>query len=121
MAYVLCMEDDKNLAMAMKRQLRGHEVTVVTSVQQCQLALESRKPDLLLLDLHVTDGTGFDVLNGLRSSDIETLSRTVLLTGGSMNLDEQQQLDATEVPVMIKPVPTRTLKNMLAVDEPDPS
>ena len=107
------MEDDANLALAIKRQLRGHDVTTVISVSECRSALGDRRPDLLLLDLHVIDGTGFDVVDELRGSDPRLLSRTILLTGGGMNPVEQRQLDTSDVPVMTKPVPARQLREIL--------
>lgn len=69
-AEVLLLEDDKGLIEGLVYSLekKGFEVQAAGSVREAKLLLREREYDLLLLDVTLPDGTGFDVCQMLRST-----------------------------------------------------
>jgi DNA-binding NtrC family response regulator len=61
---VLIVEDDPSLSAALARLARGwcDEVTQVETVAEATRALAAAPPALLLVDLRLPDGSGFDVV-----------------------------------------------------------
>src|SRR3954470_22264352 len=91
---VLVVEDDAATAAFLADNLRadGFAVWCASAVPEALRALELRQPDLLLLDLGLEDGSGFDVLDRVRAADVSS-SRigsdlpVILLTGRSAEVD----------------------------------
>src|SRR4051794_1775808 len=91
---VLVVEDDAATAAFLADNLRadGFAVWCASAVPEALRALELRQPDLLLLDLGLDDGSGFDVLDRVRAADVSS-SRidpdlpVILLTGRSDEVD----------------------------------
>lgn len=65
---VLVVEDEVTLSRVIARNLtaRGHEVTTAGSVLTAHEALDGREFDLMLLDIDLPDGTGWEVVRRLR-------------------------------------------------------
>ena len=61
---VLVVEDDPQLRRIIVANLRarGHAVREVEAVAEAVEALRAEQPDLLILDVNLPDGTGWDVL-----------------------------------------------------------
>lgn len=61
---VLIVEDDERLGHVIQRSLEhaGHAVRLVTTVAATRLALAETRPEVLLLDVDLPDGTGWEVL-----------------------------------------------------------
>src|SRR3954469_13568195 len=91
---VLVVEDDAATAAFLADNLRadGFAVWCASAVPEALRALDLRQPDLLLLDLGLEGGSGFDVLDRVRSADVSS-SRgdpdlpVILLTGRSGEVD----------------------------------
>jgi DNA-binding response OmpR family regulator len=68
-APVLLVEDDATLAHAVARNLtaRGYVVRGTGSVEEALNALQERTPALVLLDVDLPDGSGWEVLRALRA------------------------------------------------------
>ncbi len=64
---VLLVEDDHILQLSLTMMLRrdGYTVDTARSVTEARLAILSRRPRIILLDLGLPDGSGFDILNWL--------------------------------------------------------
>lgn len=67
---ILLVEDDDALRGLLQRHLaeRGWKVAEARTVGEALAALEARRPDLLVLDLHLPDGSGWEVAACLRSA-----------------------------------------------------
>lgn len=91
MKIVLVIEDDPMHAKLISKSLCGTQGTMVTVAETAKLALDALgalaggpddviHPDLILLDMHLPDSTGLDVLRSIRKD--ERLRRTpiVMLT-----------------------------------------
>src|SRR5262245_61538908 len=70
----LVVEDEPKVADALRRGLQneGFEVVLAHSVESALPRLERGGFDVILLDLMLPDGDGFDVLSTLRSRHVET-------------------------------------------------
>jgi DNA-binding response OmpR family regulator len=91
---VLVVEDDAATAAFLADNLRadGFGVWCASSAGEALRALDLRQPDLLLLDLGLEAGSGFDVLDRVRgadasSSQIDPDLPVILLTGRSGEVD----------------------------------
>lgn len=71
-ASVLVVEDEADLAFLVRRNLeqQGYRVTACGSLREAREAVRAAPPDLLLLDVNLPDGTGFDLLRRLRDEQV---------------------------------------------------
>src|SRR4051812_19170369 len=71
---VLVVEDDAATAAFLADNLRadGFAVWCASAVPEALRALELRQPDVLLLDLGLEDGSGFEVLDRVRAADVSS-------------------------------------------------
>ena len=84
------VEDDARLRRIIARylDLHGYAVREASGVNEALQALAAEVPDLLLLDVDLPDGTGWDVL---RQAELVGGVRVVLVTGTAVSaadLDE---------------------------------
>ena len=95
MTKVLLVDDHPMIGAALEMLLRGTPYQVlgrVRSVAEANSSLARQKPDLLLLDVNLPDGSGLDVLRRLSRS--RARPKVILLTAG---MDESQLLAAAEL------------------------
>jgi DNA-binding response OmpR family regulator len=71
---VLVVEDERPLRMVITRTLarQGHRPIAVETVHDAIAELTARPPDVVLLDINLPDGTGWEVLRWLRSAGLHT-------------------------------------------------
>jgi PAS domain S-box-containing protein len=64
---VLVVEDDPAIARVLGIMLRrdGHQVTTASSLAEARRALAQNRPSVILLDIKLPDGSGFDLLDEL--------------------------------------------------------
>jgi CheY-like chemotaxis protein/phosphoribosyl 1,2-cyclic phosphodiesterase len=84
---VMVIDDDEDLRILARKALTraGHQVKEATDGEEALKALRngSRKPDLILLDLHMPGMDGFEVLRRLRAdSDTHSIPVVVLTAHG---------------------------------------
>ena len=95
MANLLVIDDDVDLAESLAGFLRrsGHAVTLAHDRQSAVEAYRAVRPDLVLLDLQLPDGTGFDVYSAIRDDD----PVVVMITGhGDVPLAVQAMREGVE-------------------------
>ncbi len=70
---LLVVDDEKTILELLSGSLRlaGFEVTTAASGTEAVRAAASRRPDLVLLDVMMPDGDGFETLRRMRSAGIE--------------------------------------------------
>lgn len=107
---ILVVEDDADLSglLVEALELSGSVVTVAATVAA---ALEAWQPDvydLVLLDLTLPDGTGFEVLSRIRSESERT--PVLILSGLGNEADIIQGLDQGADGYLIKPVSIQELE-----------
>ena len=69
-AHILLVEDNEILCDVLVRNLRarGHAVSVVHEVKGALAILQTCDIDLILLDIHLPDSTGWDLLRAIKGS-----------------------------------------------------
>src|SRR5580765_2523125 len=78
---LLLVEDDAALRERLTRAFvaRGLEVVAVATIADAQTFLSEDVPELAVVDLRVSDGSGLDLIHQLKQADPAT--RIVVLTG----------------------------------------
>lgn len=95
MTRVLLVDDHPMIGAALQMLLRDSDYELLDRARTAAEAtkmLPKLKPDLLLLDVHLPDGSGLDVLRRLNKS--RSRPKVILLTAG---MDESQLLTASEL------------------------
>lgn len=108
--HVLVAEDNELVCEAMRVLFgeTGHRVSTAGHVAEIMDIMESDPVDLLLLDLGLADGDGFDVLAQMRERRV-TARVTVALTGREEPEIVARCKKEGCVAVLLKPVPARDL------------
>jgi DNA-binding response OmpR family regulator len=89
MAKILIVEDDSELQIIYQRKLshEGHEIFTATTGEEGLTLAQSKKPDIILLDVMLPGGlNGFDVLEQLKRTPAMANTPILILT----NLDTEQ-------------------------------
>jgi len=83
MPSVLLIEDDQNLGKGLKAnlELEMYSVIWVQSIQNANIALKEKTVDIILLDLNLPDGTGFNFCRKIREAKVMT--PVIILTADS--------------------------------------
>ncbi len=109
---VLLVEDESPLRMIVSRNLtqRGHIVIAVDSVGDAIAAMTTRLPDVVLLDVNLPDGTGWEVLRWLRA--IRHTVRVIVYSAVPPSAKRVAEFhpDAT----LLKPFPMESLLRLIA-------
>ena len=95
MTRVLLVDDHPMIAAALEMLLRESDYELLgraRSVAEANSQLTKQKPELLLLDVNLPDGSGLDVLR--RLSRARSRPKVILLTAG---MDDSQLLTADEL------------------------
>ena len=113
MGHALIVEDDEDSARMIGAVIahQGHTVMYAPSVVAARRMLAMQRADLLLLDLHLPDGHGFDLLD-----DAEALRDTilVLMTGQATLETSIRALRLGAADYLVKPIHPDHLKGVLA-------
>ena len=80
MTHILLIEDNAGFADGLRQNLEfdGYRVTVAPDAAAASHALAAESPDLIILDLMLPDGNGYDVLRTVRERD--SVTPVLLLT-----------------------------------------
>jgi DNA-binding NtrC family response regulator len=81
MESILIVDDDINLCTVLSEELNtiGYETSYLTNGEEVAKALETRKVDLLLLDLKMPGTDGFDVLQKINNHN-NSYPKVIVLT-----------------------------------------
>ena len=101
-ARILIVEDDLAIRRFVRQALeaQGHQVFEADSVQRGLIEAATRRPDLLVLDLGLPDGSGIDLIRDLRGWS--TLP-VVVLSARTDEHDKIEALDAGADDYLVKP------------------
>jgi serine/threonine protein kinase len=109
MSRVLIIDDDKELAAMVEEWLLNdkHTVTVKNNGTTGLEALESQPFDLVILDWHMPDMEGIDVLRQFRAKNMST---PVIMLTGNLKIDAKEEgLDSGANDYLTKPFNLREL------------
>lgn len=79
------------------------QVTFVDSAKAAQNFAERERPDLIILDLHLSDGSGEDVLRKLRGIEA-TRGTPIIIVSTSAGREEEQLRAAGATAILPKPI-----------------
>jgi two-component system LytT family response regulator len=116
MITALLVDDDKHLRKGMKGLLERYtsEIKIIgeaESVKTGILAMEKHQPQVVFLDIHLSDGTGFDILEQVAKTNEKTRPHIVFITA-----HEQYALKAfkfSALDFLLKPVDPEELQNTI--------
>ena len=94
--HLLIIDDEENLSFFLKQSLdkEGYTATIANTIAEADEIINRQFPDLLLLDLNLSDGNGLDLYRELRKKEI-TIPTIVITAHGSV----QSAIDALKMGV----------------------
>jgi DNA-binding response OmpR family regulator len=106
---ILLVDDDLKLRLALSEHLSdaGYYVSTANSIGQMQTLLLHAIPDLLVLDIHLPDGNGFDACAELRS--IQLHIPIIILTASAEDASRIKGLNCGADDYITKPFNPREL------------
>jgi DNA-binding response OmpR family regulator len=113
--HVLLVEDNELArdALRLLLQATGHRVCVAGSVSEALSVARAERPDLVLLDLTLPDGSGLEIVGPLLVED--NPPTFVALTGHDTDQVKQDCIAAGCTSVLVKPL---TSQELLATVDP---
>ncbi len=116
MITALLIDDDQHLRQGMKSLLERHapEIRIIGEAESVKTgieAIENWKPQVVFLDIHLNDGTGFDILEEVAKTNGKLNSHIVFITA-----HEQYALKAfkfSALDYLLKPVDPEELKKSI--------
>ncbi|HZF79150.1 MAG TPA: sigma-54 dependent transcriptional regulator [Rubrivivax sp.] len=113
MSHVLVVDDDNDAARMMAALITKRQFTVATAntLRDARRQIALQRPDLLLLDLQLPDGSGMELLN---SPELTAHSQVVLMTGHASLESSIQALRLGAADYLTKPVSLRQLEGVLS-------
>ena len=90
MSRILIVDDDRNTTRMLRTilELDGFVVSTVERGEQVMPAAEAFQPDIILLDYHLTDMVGTDLVPQLRACSGHLAKVPVIITSG-MNVEDE--------------------------------
>ena len=108
--HILLVEDDDTNRKLVRIVLGdGYRISEAVSVEQALDLLQREKPDLLLLDIRLGDGSGLDVIRAVRADPAFDQVPALAITAQAMKDDESRFLAAGFDAYLSKPIDTRRL------------
>jgi DNA-binding response OmpR family regulator len=105
---ILLVEDDLRLGEQLKPEIEraGYEVTWARSARSALATFDVMKPDVVLLDLMLPDGSGYVVLETIR---LEHTTPVIVISARSLGEDKVRALDLGADDYVTKPFWTNEL------------
>jgi DNA-binding response OmpR family regulator len=102
--HILVVDDSPHIGVLCRIQFehRGYRVSVAGTLADARRSLAADPPDAVLLDIHLPDGLGLELLDELRRSAATSSLPVIVVTaeGDEQMLQESRRLGAT---VLTKP------------------
>lgn len=107
---ILIIEDnDKNLKLVRDvLQFNGYETAEATTAEDGLVLARSRRPALILMDIHLPGMDGFAALRQLRADPITKATLVIAVTASAMERDRQKILEAGFDGYISKPIQVKT-------------
>ena len=108
---LLAVEDEPRNAALLEAILgrAGYRLHIATGVTEAREFLDKETPDLVLLDRHLPDGDGLDLIPEIRSSKRLGGVPILLVSASVLSRDEQLAMDAGADGFLAKPVRVKPL------------
>ncbi len=113
MPHALIVDDDPNACTLLAEVVRAEGLTIATAgtLQEARRQMAIRRPDIVLLDLNLPDGSGMELFQ-----DVEAKSATeiVLITGYASVETSIEALRLGAADYLVKPIHAQQVKAILA-------
>lgn len=109
MQYILILEDDNELANGIQMAVASSELDIVVcgTIMDAKAVMETRKFDLLILDINLPDGSGLELCKEIRKTSKVAI---ILLTAKDMELDIVTGLECGADDYVTKPFSLMVLR-----------
>ncbi len=117
MITAVLIDDDKHLRTGLKALLERyagdiHIISEAESVKTGVALLEKIQPQVIFLDIHLSDGTGFDILEQLAQNKGKTTAHIVFITAHEQYAVKAFKFSALDF--LLKPVDPEELQKTIA-------
>jgi two-component system cell cycle sensor histidine kinase/response regulator CckA len=113
-ASILVVDDEPAVGLVLRRVLRDHEVTSLTSASDALALLETGKRfDLILSDLMMPEMSGMDFYDELARRQPALASRIVFISGGAFTPNANAFLDRVPNERLDKPFDLRRVRELV--------
>lgn len=119
---VLIVDDEPNILLSLDLLMRkeGHEVFIARNGIEALEILESKVPDLVLLDIMMPDVDGYQICRYIKSTERLKHARVLFLSAKGKETDIRIGMEMGADAYMTKPFSTRALglkvKELLLLD-----
>jgi two-component system phosphate regulon response regulator PhoB len=112
MPRILIVEDETDIRDVIEYNLTndGHDILHTGTVKDALRLAHDKKPDLVLLDLMLPDGSGMDVCKALRQDPKTKRTRIVMLTAKGEDIDRVLGFELGADDYVVKPFSVRELR-----------
>ena len=112
---ILLVDDDETNRKLIRVILAGRNYRILEagSVEAAMEILKQERPDLLLLDIRLGEGSGLDLIRAIREDPAFDLAPALAITAQAMKGDEGRFLAAGFDGYLSKPVDTRRLPEVV--------
>ncbi len=109
---ILIVEDERQLRMIIARNLkeRGYRYIAVDSVGEALIKMMAQIPDVIVLDVNLPDGTGWEVLRWLRAVN----QRPAVIVYSAVPPSAKRLAEFQPDAVLMKPFPMDCLVELIA-------
>ena len=113
---VLLVENDPDTQAIFRLFLQqgGHEVRAVDTVAEALAALAATTFDVLIADIGLADGTGWDLMHAVRERGLRRPRVAIAMSGYGMAADRARSAAAGYAQHLVKPVDLDTIDAVLA-------
>jgi two-component system phosphate regulon response regulator PhoB len=111
MARILVVEDEPDIQEVLEYNLQrdGHEITLMSTAKEGLRYARERRPDLVLLDLMLPDGSGTDLCKALRQDATLRGLKVMMLTAKGEEIDRVLGFELGADDYIVKPFSVREL------------
>lgn len=108
---ILVVEDEPNIVLSLQFIMKkaGFEVRVARDGEEALAAVQSKTPDLILLDLMIPKRDGYDVCQTIRANPAWQDIYIIMLTAKGRDVDREKGISLGANDYVTKPFSTRDL------------
>ena len=113
-AFAIIIDDEKDVGVLLSTFLKnaGFEVKCALTLHEAHEIISNYKPKLVLLDIHLPDGSGFELVETLRSRNPEV---KIIVQSAYEGSQEQQKLKEYQLDYFLpKPIDLNKLRELVA-------
>ncbi|MCW5699509.1 MAG: response regulator [Rhodospirillales bacterium] len=114
---ILVVEDEPNIVLSLQFLMKkaGFEVRVASDGEQALREVETRAPDLILLDVMIPKRDGYDVCQTVRANPEWSDIYIIMLTAKGRDVDREKGISLGANDYVTKPFSTRDLTEKVKV------